>query len=100
MDELKRQLTMISILISLDFSPFALTIILNVDASTSIEWSAILSQLQSDGKVRPTRFESGIWSSMKLKYDIVKLECRELLKALKKFRFWLYERYFIIETDV
>jgi transposase InsO family protein len=74
-------------------------IILNVDASTSIGWGAILSQLQSDGKVRPARFESGIWSPTELKYDAVKLECRGLLKALKKFRFWLYGRYFTIETD-
>jgi len=34
-----------------------------------------------------------------LKYDAVKLECRGLLKALKKFRFWLYGRYFTIETN-
>jgi len=34
-----------------------------------------------------------------LKYDAVKLECRGLLKALKKFRFWLYGCYFTIETD-
>jgi hypothetical protein len=45
------------------------------------------------------RFESGIWSSAERKYDAVKLECRGLLKALKKFRFWLYGRYFTIETD-
>ena len=29
----------------------------------------------------------------------MKLECRGLLKVLKKFRFWLYRRYFIVETD-
>ena len=34
-----------------------------------------------------------------MKYDAVKLECRRLLKALKKFRFWLYGRYFTIEID-
>ena len=36
---------------------------------------------------------------MKRKYDIVKLKCRDLFKSLKKFHFWLYERYFIVETD-
>lgn len=90
MDELKRRLTTAPILISLDFSPSALMIILNVDASTTIGWDAVLSQMQPDGKTRPARFESGIWSSAELKYDTVKLECRGLLKALKKFRFWLY----------
>ena len=34
------------------------------------------------------------------KYDVMKRECRELLKALKKVRFWLYEMRFIIEIDV
>jgi RNase H-like domain found in reverse transcriptase len=34
-----------------------------------------------------------------VKYDAVKLECRGLLKALKKLRFWLYRRHFCIETD-
>src|SRR6266496_5386208 len=53
----------------------------------------------SDGKVRPARFERGIWSPVELKYDMVKLECRGLLKGLKKFRFWLYRHYFTIETD-
>ena len=99
MDELKRRLTEAPILITLDFSPSALMIFLNVDASTLIGWGGILSQLQSDGRVRPARFESGIWSPAELKYDAVKLECRALLKALKKFRFWLYGRYFTIETD-
>ena len=34
------------------------------------------------------------------KYDVTKRECRELLKTLKKVRFWLYEVRFIIEIDV
>ena len=34
------------------------------------------------------------------KYDVTKRECRELLKALKKVRFWLYEVRFTIEIDV
>ena len=34
------------------------------------------------------------------KYDATKRECRELLKTLKKVRFWLYEVRFIIEIDV
>ena len=86
-------------LISLDFSPSALAIILNVDASTKIGWSDTLSQLQSDGTIRPARFESGVWNSAERKYDAVKLECRGLLKALKKFRFWLFGRHFLVETD-
>ena len=90
MDELKRRLTTAPILISLDFSPSALDILLHVDASTTIGWGGVLSQLQSDGTIRPSRFESGLWNDAEKKYDAVKLECRGLLKALKKFRFWLY----------
>jgi hypothetical protein len=33
------------------------------------------------------------------KYDALKLECRGLIKALKKLRFWLFGRYFTIVTD-
>jgi hypothetical protein len=33
------------------------------------------------------------------KYDTVKLECRGLLKGLKKLRFWLFRRFFRVETD-
>jgi hypothetical protein len=29
------------------------------------------------------------------KYDALKLECRGLLKALKKFRFWSFGRFFL-----
>ena len=99
MNELKRRLTTAPVLISLDFSPSALAIILNVDASTKQGWGATLSQAQQDGTIKPARFESGIWSDMERKYDAVKLECRGLLKALKKLRFWLYERHFQLETD-
>jgi len=99
MDELKRRITQAPVLVSLDFSSSALTIILHVDASTSIGWGAILSQVQPDGLVRPARFESGMWSEAERKYDAVKLECRGLLKALKKFRFWLFGCYFRVETD-
>ena len=34
------------------------------------------------------------------KYDVTKREYRELLKALKKIRFWLYKMRFTIEIDV
>src|SRR5438046_4513744 len=87
------------ILISLDFSPSALDILLHVDASTTIGWGGVLSQLQSDGTIRPARFESGLWSDAEKKYNAVKLECHGLLKALKKFRFWLYRRHFVLEMD-
>ena len=36
---------------------------------------------------------------MKSRYNIIKRKCRDLLKTLKKVRFWLYEMQFIIEID-
>ena len=81
-----------TLLVPLDFLVSALAIILNVDASMKIGWGGILSQLQADGTMRPARFESGIWNTAEKEYDAVKLECRGLLKALKK---WLaYIRLF------
>jgi hypothetical protein len=99
MDELKRRLTTAPVLITLDFTCSALGIVLQVDASTSIGWGGVMSQYQSDGTLRPARFEGGVWSDAERKYDAVKLECRGLLKALKKLRFWLYGRFFTVETD-
>ena len=99
MDTLKVKITEAPVLISLDFSISALLIVLHVDASTTIGWGAVMSQLQEDGRLYPARFESGIWSDAERKYDALKLECRALLKALKKFRFWLFGRYFSVQTD-
>jgi transposase InsO family protein len=99
MNQLKSAITSAPILVRLDFGPSALPLVLNVDASTTIGWGAVLSQVQSDGRVKPSRFESGIWNSAELKYDALKLECRGLLKALKKLRFWLFGRHFQVETD-
>ncbi len=49
-------------------------------------------------KRHPSRYESGIWSTADKKYDETKRECRGVLKALKKVRYWLYEVRFILET--
>jgi len=53
MDELKCSLSEAPVLISLDFSPDALPIVLNVDASITIGWGAVLSQVQPCGRLRP-----------------------------------------------
>jgi len=99
MDTLKVAITTTPVLVTLDLSAAALAIYLNIDASTKIGWGVVLSQLQSDGSVRPARFEGGIWSEVEKRYDALKLECRALLIGLKKLRFWLYGRYFTVLTD-
>jgi hypothetical protein len=98
MDSLKGALTTPPTLVSIDYALSAGSIIVTVDAS-KVGWGGILQQKQADGKTRPARFDSGIWTIAEQKYDALKLECRGLLKALKKFRFWLHGRMFHIETD-
>jgi hypothetical protein len=38
-------------------------------------------------------------TEMRRKYDAMKLECRRLLKGLKKLRFWWFGRFLRVETD-
>jgi hypothetical protein len=59
----------------------------------------VLQQAHNDDLVHPAHFKSGIWSDIELRYDAMKLECKELLKALKKFQFWIYGRTFIMQMD-
>ena len=40
-----------------------------------------------------------MWTDSKSRYNAIKRECRDLLKALKKIRFWLYKVRFIIKID-
>ena len=51
-------------------------------------------------KQYPSRHKSGIGLAMEKKYNTTKRKCRGVLKALKKFRYWLYGVRFILETDV
>jgi len=93
MDQLKEALTSPPALASIDFTPSAGTIIVTVNAS-KVGWGGILQQEQQDGHMRPARYDSGIWNDAERKYDALKLECRGLLKALKKFRFWVHGCFF------
>ena len=97
MDLLKLALTTSPTLVSLDYSEEVGEIILAVDASLE-GWGRVLMQLVQ-GKRHPSRYESGIWSSAEKKYDATKRKCRGVLKALKKFRYWLYRVRFVLETD-
>ena len=93
MDQLKEALTTPPALVSIDFTPSAGMIIVTVDAS-KVGWGGILQQEQQDGHTRPARYDLGIWNDTERKYDVLKMECRGLLKALKKFRFWVHGRFF------
>jgi ribonuclease HI len=73
-------------------------IILAVDASLK-GWGVVLMQLDALGKRHPSRYESGLWNQAERNYDATKRECRAVLKALRKVRYWLYGVQFILETD-
>src|SRR3981189_2513625 len=73
-------------------------IILAVDASLK-GWGAVLMQLDALGKQHPSRYESGLWNQAERNYDATKRECRAVLKALRKVRYWLYGVQFVLETD-
>ena len=65
-------------------------IVLSVDSSLQ-GWGAILQQEEVEMKKRHlARYEFGMWASLEKKFDSRKLECRRLLKALKKVRYYLY----------
>ena len=100
MNNLKLILTTASTLRSLNYFLLTDEIILAVDFNLK-KWSAILFQINSEtNKNYSSRYKSGLWTMFESKYDVMKRECRELLKTLKKVRFWLYEVRFIIEIDV
>ena len=96
-DLLKLALTTPPILVFLDYTEGAGDIILVVDTSLE-EWGKVLMQLVK-GKQHPSKYKSGIWSAVEKRYDATKWEYREVLKALKKVRYWLYGVKFILEID-
>ena len=100
MNILKLILTTAPTLKFLNYSFLTDEIILAVNFSLK-KWNVILLQSNSEtNKNHSSRYESDLWTMFESKYNIIKRECRELLKALKKVCFWLYEVQFIIEIDV
>ena len=70
-------------------------IVLGVDASL-VGYGAILQQEDERGKRHPARYESGLWTETERRYDAGKLECRALLRSIKKFRNYLYGVHFLV----
>jgi hypothetical protein len=96
MDILKLKLTNPPALVSIDYESGD-EIVLGVDASLE-GWGSNLLQIR-DKKRHPVRYESGIWSDAEKRYDATKRECRGVLKALKKVRYYLYGVHFTLEID-
>jgi hypothetical protein len=100
MATLKIKLTTAPILCKIHFNPASGwgLVVLAVDSSLE-GWGATLGQYDDKGQKRVARYESGLWSDAEKTYDATKRECRGILKALQKLRFWLYGVHFILETD-
>jgi ribonuclease HI len=98
MSALKAALTTTPALVKIIYSDGAGEIILAADASLD-GWGAVLMQLDAQGKRHPSRYESGLWNQAERNYDATKRECRAVLKALRKVRYWLYGVHFVLETD-
>ena len=102
MDRPKQALISAPALKKLVYSPkedgFVGRVVLGVDAC-GLGFGAILQQEDRSGKRHPVRYKSGLWMLAESRYDAVKLECRRLLRALKKFRYYLYGVRFLVEID-
>lgn len=98
METIKHALTTAPALATPRFGPDVGALILAVDAGGE-GWGAVLMQEDAEGRRHPCRYESGLWSPAEKLYDAGKKECKGLLKALKKMRFWLYGVRFVVEID-
>jgi hypothetical protein len=59
-----------------------------------------MGQLDKKGRRRVSRYDSGLWNKAERGYDVTKRECRGVLKAFRKLRYWLYRVHFTLETNV
>lgn len=98
MKSLKLALCSPPALVSIDYTLPLRKIVLAVDGSM-IGWGAVIMQEDTKGRRHPIRFESGVWSKPEQKWESNKHECKALLLAIRKFRAYLYNVHFTVETD-
>jgi hypothetical protein len=80
------------------FIDYAIDVVILAMNANLENWKKILMILRNEKK-HSVRYESEIWSDAKKKYDVIKKKCREILKTLKKIRFYFYDVKFILKTD-
>jgi hypothetical protein len=80
------------------FIDYAIDVIILAMNASLEDWKKILMILRNEKK-HSMRYESEIWSDVEKKYDVIKKKCREILKALKKIRFYFYDVKFILKTN-
>jgi hypothetical protein len=80
------------------FIDYAIDVVILAMNANLENWKKILMILRNEKK-HSVRYESEIWSNAKKKYDVIKKECREVFKILKKIRFYFYDVKFILKTN-
>ena len=102
-EKLKTAVSSAAALKPLVYSPeddgFVRRIVLGVNLC-GLAFGAILQQEDRESRRHPVRHESGLWVPTETQYDTVKGECRGLLRALKKFRYYLVGVLSLIEIDM
>ncbi len=83
---------------ALIFIDYAIDVVILAMNASLENWKKILMILRNE-KRHSVRYENEIWSNAKKKYDVIKKECREILKILKKIRFYFYDVKFILKTN-
>jgi hypothetical protein len=81
------------------FIDYAIDVVILAMNANLENWKKILMILSNEKK-HSMRYENEIWSNAKKKYDVIKKKCREILKILKKIRFYFYDVKFILKTNV
>ncbi len=74
------------VLVRIDYGLDVGEIVVRVDISLEGFGGYLGQRDLKSGKVRPARYESGVWSQAERKYDAIKRECRGVLKILKKLQ--------------
>ena len=102
MEKLKTALSSAPALKPLVYMPeddgFVGEIVLGVE-ECGLGFGAILQQEDRESRRHPVSYESGVRTPADTRYDAVILECRGLLRALKKFHYYLFWVQFLIEID-
>lgn len=97
MDSLKMAFASPLFLAAPDYGKDAEKIVVTTDAGPN-GWGAVLSQSQS-GVQKPIEFESGFWNPTEKRYNQLKRELLAICRALRKWKFYVHGRNFIVETD-
>ena len=97
MNLFKQTVIIISALIFLNYFKNAKNIVFAINKNLS-NWNSVFMQYKNE-KRHFFQYKNNIWFSVETKYDAIKRKCRNVLKTLKKIRYWLYDVHFVLKTN-